>query len=113
MTNGLARLDALESVTDRRRETRHAARASARLDSSRGESAVVLLADVSTHGCAVSIEQPWLRAGAFVSIAIVQEQGLQTPPLQAIVRWVREGSAGMEFLAPIPADRTEWHDLMG
>ena len=113
MTNGLARLGALESVTDRRRETRHPARASARLNSSRGESAEVLLADVSTHGCAVTIEQPWLRPGAFVSIAIAQGQGLQARPLQAIVRWVREGSAGMEFLAPIPTDLTEWHELMG
>jgi hypothetical protein len=112
MTNGLARLEAVESATDRRREPRHPARASARLSSSRGESAVAALSDVSTHGCAVSLEQPWLRSGAFVSIAIAQEQGLEAPPMQAIVRWVREGSAGMEFLAPIPADRTEWHDLM-
>lgn len=108
MTIRLARLDSLESLTDRRREARHTAKASARLNSSRGESAEVLLADVSTHGCAVTVEQPWLRAGAFVTIAIAEQ-----PALRAIVRWVREGSAGMEFLAPIPADRTEWHDLMG
>lgn len=68
---------------------------------------MVLLAEVSLHGCRVRAEEPWLRTGAFVSISI--EDGAR---LQAIVRWVREGAAGMEFLRPIPDHCSQWHDLM-
>jgi len=111
MTAHIARLQAdppqAGPFDDRRRERRFAARALASLRSSRGESADIAIIDVSTHGCAVMARDGLLRAGSFVTIGLGEN-----PELAAIVRWVRDGTAGMEFLAPIPPDRAEWHDLM-
>lgn len=109
MSAQLARLSAAQADTrpDRRKAHRYTAEAAATLHSSHGESASVILADVSTHGCNVQGELDWLRAGSFVSIAFGDE-----PLLSAVVRWIRDGAAGMEFLQPIPAARTEWHALM-
>ncbi len=92
---------------ERRKSPRHSARNAATLLSSQGESAKAMLVDVSTHGCCVKCAAEWVRTGAFVAIGIDDY-----PRLQAIVRWVRDDSAGMEFLRPIPAERREWHALM-
>lgn len=113
MTVKLARLESIPEIDEskagrnRRREPRFSTWFDARIDNGRGESVNVLLAEVSLHGCRIQADEPWLRVGGFLSIRI--EQGAQ---LQAIVRWVRDGAAGMEFLRPIPADCGEWHDLM-
>jgi hypothetical protein len=32
-------------------------------------------------------------------------------PLQAVVRWVRDGRAGLEFLRPLPPVPGPWQDL--
>jgi len=65
------------------------------------------LGDLSTHGCRVDGEVEGFRVGRFVSVGLDE-----TSMLQAVVRWVRNNAAGMEFLRPIPPERTEWHDLM-
>jgi hypothetical protein len=92
---------------ERRKTERHRAEVSVVLISSLNERAAVHLADVSTHGCNIRGEAGWLRAGAFVSIALGDE-----PPLRAIVRWTRDGEAGMEFILPVPPSRREWRDLI-
>lgn len=92
---------------ERRKAERHRAEVPATLVSSLGERATVDLADVSTHGCNIRGEAAWLRAGAFVSIALGDES-----PLRAIVRWVRDGKAGMEFIQPVPPGRREWQELI-
>ena len=102
----LARLGSA-APAERRRETRHPAWASAHIANAAGETQGVALADVSEHGCAIRGEAGWLRTGGFVAIRLGDE-----PPLQGIVRWIRDGAAGMEFLRPIPPDRVEWHDLL-
>ncbi len=104
----LMRVEGMEarSDTDRRREPRFATRIDARLLSSTGQETNVQLAEVSLHGCRITISEPWLRNGMFVSIGLGDE-----PMLEAIVRWVRGGDAGMEFLWPIPPERREWHEL--
>ncbi len=111
MTARIARLEAAPPQAgpfdDRRRERRFAARAQASLRSSKGDCAQIAILDVSTHGCAIAAQDSLLRTGSFVSIGLGEN-----PALAAIVRWVRDGTAGMEFLAPIPPDRAEWHDLM-
>jgi hypothetical protein len=113
MTVKLARLDNIPEVDEtkagrnRRREPRFSTWFDAHVENGRGDSAKVLLAEVSLHGCRIQSDEPWLRVGAFVAIRI--EQG---EPLQAIVRWMRDGAAGMEFLRPIPDSCNEWHDLM-
>ena len=50
----------------------------------------------------------WLRSGSFVSIKLEED-----PLLQGIVRWVRNGAAGVEFIHPFSADHVEWHALTG
>ena len=67
-----------------------------------------MIADLSTHGCCLRSEADWLRLGSFVSISLGEDE----PGLQAIVRWVRDGACGLEFLRPVPSDRPEWHELM-
>ena len=111
MSRSLARLPANDSepdeTRDRRREPRQAVWATASLQSSRGEHEEASLVDLSVHGCAVQTGATWLRCGGFVSIALGEG-----PALTAIVRWTREGIAGMEFLAPVPRQHAEWHDLI-
>jgi hypothetical protein len=107
--NTLARLNATQAASrpERRKVSRYPAEVTAMLYSSHGDEASVLLADVSTHGCNVKGEVAWLRTGSFVSIGLGNE-----PPLRAIVRWIRDGAAGMEFLWPVSSAQGEWHALM-
>jgi len=72
-----------------------------------GEEVEVDLADVSLYGCAIRSDAEWLRVGGFISIGIGGK-----PWVQAIVRWIRNGQAGMEFLRPIPPERVEWRELI-
>ena len=111
MSGKLARLqtghEPADAASERRREPRHPVRAKGYVQSSRGDRAEACVVDVSSHGCAIQVEAAWLRPGSFVAVRIGEH-----PPLRAIIRWVRGGGAGMEFLGPIPPDRSEWHDLM-
>jgi hypothetical protein len=110
MGNAISRLTpAQETVSaNRRKITRLAVQAVAQLCSLDGENVRVAIGDLSAHGCSVRCVSGWLRAGRFVSIGIADE-----PPLRAVVRWVRDDLAGLEFLRPVPSDRSEWHALMG
>ena len=109
MSAVLARLNAVYDavVPKRRKVSRRLAWAMATVGSADGDSSHVNLADISSHGLRIGGAESWLRTGQFVSIALDSE-----PPLHAIVRWVRDNEAGMEFLRPIPQDRTEWHALI-
>ena len=100
-------IDESKSGANRRREPRFATWFDAYIENSHGNCANIQLAEVSMHGCRIQTREPWLRVGGFVSIRIEE-----SARLQAIVRWVRDGAAGMEFLRAIPADCREWHDLM-
>ena len=77
------------------------------LNSAEGESALVAIGDVSPHGCSVQCASGRLRFGQFVSLSL--EEGAA---LQAVVRWVREDHAGLEFLHAVPADYRDWRALM-
>lgn len=113
MTVKLARLQNIpenanmERRQARRRERRYETWFDATLETAHGDRAEIRIAEVSLHGCRIRGDLNWLRNGAFVSVAV--EGGRR---LQAIIRWVREGSAGMEFLRPVPHECTEWHELM-
>jgi len=108
-----ARLDRLklydtEPFVERRRGTRRRAAANrVSILSLNGEEVTVDLADVSLYGCAIRSDAEWLRVGGFISIGIGGK-----PWVQAIVRWIRNGQAGMEFIRPLPAERSEWHALI-
>jgi len=109
MGNAIRRLDPAPEATGqtRRKSFRIPAQAVAQLGSLDGEIIPVVIGDLSTHGCFVRSTSGWLRVGRFVSVSLGDD-----PPLRAIVRWVREEAAGLEFLRPIPMERSEWHALM-
>lgn len=92
---------------DRRKEARYSAWHEITLVSSQDERCDALVADVSMHGCSVRAEATWLKTGSIVSIGLGESE-----LLQAIIRWVRNDAAGMEFLRPIPSDQIEWQDLI-
>ena len=97
-----------DSPTRRRRKVERArAQAEARLASSRGDEATVWLGDASTHGCSVRCDADWLRTGRFVTVALGVDE-----PVQAVVRWVRDGVAGLEFLRPLSPTMLEWKRLI-
>ena len=113
MTIKLARLQSIPEDADlaprptRRREPRFETWFDATIENAHGDRAGFRVAEISLHGCRVKGDLSWIRTGGFVSIAV--DGGRK---LQAIVRWVRDGSAGMEFLRPVPAEWTEWHELI-
>ena len=91
----------------RRKVARARVHAEVLLSTASGESVPAVIGDVSSHGCSVRAEAQWLRMGRFVAVTLGDDQ-----PLQAIVRWTRDGTAGLEFLRPVSADRTEWRSLV-
>ncbi|WP_156840498.1 PilZ domain-containing protein [Novosphingobium aquimarinum] len=108
MNYPLARFEA-EPDTDenRRREPRFNAVSDATITNMTGKTASTLLIDISLHGACIRCDAAWLRPGSFVKIAITEDD-----ELDAVVRWVRDGSAGMEFLNPVPANREAWRAMM-
>ena len=91
----------------RRKVARNRVKAEAVLVSSADERRTIAICDVSHHGCSIRGEGMALRAGRFVAIELDADA-----PVQALVRWVRDDDAGLEFLRPIPADRTAWQALI-
>ncbi len=91
----------------RRREHRYETWFDAKLETTHGDGVDVRVSEVSLHGCRIKGDVSCIRTGTFVAISA--EGGRK---LRAIIRWVREDTAGMEFLRPVPAECTEWHDLM-
>ncbi len=97
-----------EAALPRRRSAKRAnVHIEAKITSSCGEDATMTIDNVSAHGCNIGGEIGWLRIGSFVGVGLAQEK-----PLQALVRWVRDGSAGLEFMRPVPRDNASWHELI-
>ncbi len=104
-----ARIGAIREAMLRGQRKVHRSRvhANALVTSSRGDSAAMTIANVSTHGCNIRGQAPWLRIGSFVGVALED-----TPMLLAIVRWSRDGAAGLEFMRPVAPGNKPWHDLI-
>lgn len=66
-----------------------------------------VITDVSLYGCCVTADAAWLRSGRYVTIALAG--GL---PVDAVVRWTRDGEAGVELLHALPTHRTDWRALI-
>ena len=96
-----------EPAPVRRKAQRSPVASTCRIRSAFGDIARAELKDISIHGCNIDSVADWLLPGRFIAIRIDSSQ-----PLQAIVRWARKGSAGLEFLREIPADRDEWIRLI-
>lgn len=92
----------LESVSGKhgrpltRRAGRFLAHSRVTIRSNHGDRSKGFLRDVSVFGCSLQSDAVWLRTGMFVSIGLSGDW-----TIQAIVRWVRDGRAGVEFLRPI------------
>ncbi|HPB22088.1 MAG: hypothetical protein RL702_1029 [Pseudomonadota bacterium] len=80
-----------------RRGTRRPASSLVLVTSSHGDRAKAVLRDISIYGCNLVSEDGWLRVGMFVGIRLSPER-----TVQAIIRWSREDTCGVEFLRPIP-----------
>lgn len=85
-----------------RRGERRTVNAEVMVESSHGMRVAARLNDISTYGCNVLTEADWMRSGVFLSIQLSEER-----TVQAIVRWVRDGHCGVEFLRPIPYAEAE------
>jgi hypothetical protein len=92
---------------DRRKAARRRVKTDAVLETMKGDRIEGVIADLSMLGCAVKGPIDDLGISRFVSFAIKGE-----PPLQGIVRWVRDGSAGIEFLQPVPSELAGYHKLI-
>lgn len=73
------------------------------VQSSHGERSTGILRDISTYGCNLVCNETWLRTGIFIALHFSSDRSIQ-----AIVRWVRGGACGIEFLRPISAADAEW-----
>lgn len=91
----LARQEAPRPLT--RRIVRRPARGLVLVTSSHGDRAKAQLRDISIYGCNLISDETWLRTGMFISIRLNPER-----TVQAIVRWARNDTCGVEFLRPIP-----------
>lgn len=85
-----------------RRSDRRPASALVHVQSSHGDSTTARLNDISSYGCNVVSDAPWLRLGVFVSLSLPEARSVH-----AVVRWTRNGSCGVEFLRPIPDAEAE------
>ncbi len=95
------------TLPNRRRTTRTLVHIEAVVTSAHGHTAQMGISDISTHGCSLNSEAEWLRTGGFLAITL---EGGST--LEGVVRWLRHGKAGVEFLRPVPSASGEWHELI-
>lgn len=85
-----------------RRADRQNARGDVTVLSSHGHDAKGRLNDISVYGCNILTDADWMRCGMFVSIRLSADRSIQ-----AIVRWIRGGSCGVEFLRAISATEAD------
>ena len=85
-----------------RKAARRPARGAVAVRSSHGDRVHAELHDFSAFGCNIVSDAAWLRMGSFITLALSEDVSVQ-----AIVRWVRNGSSGAEFLRPLPYAEAE------
>lgn len=85
-----------------RKASRRPARGEVAIRSSHGDRTQARLHDFSAFGCNIITDAPWLRLGSFITLTLSEDV-----TVQAIVRWVRDGSCGVEFLRPLPYAEAE------
>lgn len=85
-----------------RKSDRRAATGAVLVQSSHGDRETARLNDISPFGCNILCEAEWLRLGGFIAI-----RPNDKVVVQAIVRWVRDGACGVEFLRPLAHDDFE------
>ncbi|MBT0668068.1 PilZ domain-containing protein [Novosphingobium profundi] len=100
------------SLDERRREHRHPTRHRLFLRTNGAPRGRVWLVDLSSHGCCVQADGLDLRP----SQALTLHRGAGVEYLAsghgALVRWVHEDQAGLEFVKAIGASDTLWQGLI-
>ena len=94
-----AKMEKLEQHAVRpntRRAARRIAGAVATVRTAGGERSKARIRDVSIFGCSIVTEAEWLRTGIFLTLQLSPDWSIQ-----AIVRWARDGTGGVEFLRAI------------
>ncbi|MCJ2181317.1 PilZ domain-containing protein [Novosphingobium sp. 1949] len=103
MSQRLARLPSIHTLkpAERRREGRHPSRHGVvvRCDAALRGSAWLI--DISPYGCALWGRGLALRCGVVVTLRPIEAPHSAETDLDAIVRWIREDTAGLEFLRPL------------
>ena len=87
----------------RRREDRVPVKANALMAGAKSIGRTSIL-DLSCHGCNLTTGDTGLHPGEFVMIRL---EG--TEALRGIVRWIRDGEAGIEFLRPLYQAALHYH----
>ena len=64
--------------------------------SARGTEAPAIIRDISAHGCSIAGNADWMKPGGFLYLRPHGEAAVT-----GIVRWIREGAAGIEFVRPL------------
>ena len=94
-----AKIDQLEPQAahpNTRRSARRIAGTVATVRTAGGARSRARIRDVSVFGCSIVTEADWLRTGIFITLQLSADWSLQ-----AIVRWARNGTGGVEFLRAI------------
>jgi hypothetical protein len=79
-----------------RKVDRRPASGSVVIQSSAGDQVAARLRDLSVYGCNLACTADWLRLGRFITIRVGSDR-----QIQALVRWSRDGTTGVEFLRAI------------
>jgi PilZ domain len=98
----MAGASAVKPTLPARKASRRAITSAVTISSAAGDQVGALLQDLSLFGCNVRGDAAWLRIGRFVSIHFADGSAVQ-----AIVRWTRDGSIGIEFLRPLAHDHAQ------
>ena len=85
-----------------RKEARRATRSEVSIDIGNNDWRLFPLTDPSQHGCNLGSADWPFRIGQFVSLMTSE-----TNKVDGIVRWVRGGQVGIEFVRPLSADIVE------
>lgn len=86
---------------------RHAQHRGVSIGSNGTQTTDAAIRDLSTHGCRIDSDAGWLRVGAFISIRPDEDAAVM-----GIVRWVRGGGAGIEFLHPVLPEGPAWRAML-
>jgi len=79
-----------------RRAARTRASIAVTIASAQGPETAVMIRDISTHGCSLGPCADWMKPGGFVCLRPSGEAAVT-----GIVRWIRDGAAGIEFVRPL------------
>lgn len=93
--------DMRRALSEARRAARRPTSIAVTIASTQGSESPVVVRDISTHGCSIEGNADWIKPGAFVDLRPAGEAVVTGAPVTGIVRWTREGAAGIEFVRPL------------